>query len=388
MEEGYNNWSALLRKYLRNEITPAEKEEIDRQIKASPMKQQQFEEQTGPDAFINDLKQVYYFDRKKVQERLEAKLPFLQLPPVIPLYKRIAVIGWVGIAAAVIAIIYVSIWLLIPVSKNSNLPVKSYSYVKLPDGTEVNLEKISNVMPYEVAAFIIRNTDDGIVVELKEQASKKTGGENYAVVTAAEKEVSVWLPDGTAVQLNAQSTFRTSTPFNRASRNVALTGEAFFTVATNKKVPFVVSLDEIEVIAEGTVFNIRNYENQEVATTLLNGKITMKRGSDSILLKQGEQVQTVNKRKFKTVKNPDIDQAVAWRKEDFYFKNMPIKEVMIEIGHWYGCEVKFYGPEIENVRASGKFERNLNIDKLIIALEKTNPIKINKVGNKLVISPK
>ena len=59
MEDGNNNWSALLKKYLRNEITPAEKEEMDRQMQASPMKQRQFNERIDPDAFINDLKEVY-----------------------------------------------------------------------------------------------------------------------------------------------------------------------------------------------------------------------------------------------------------------------------------------------------------------------------------------
>jgi ferric-dicitrate binding protein FerR (iron transport regulator) len=387
MEEGYNNWSTLLRKYLQNEITPAEKEEMDRQMQSSPLKPRQFKERNDPEVFITDLKEVYYFDRKKARERLHAKLPFLQQPPVIPLFKQVYFRWMIAIAAAVIT--GIGVWKLLPVFTNSGLPIKSYSYVKLPNGTEVNLEGVCCNVPYNVAEYLIRYTSAGLVVELNEQATKKAIGQNYTVVTAAETKIMVRLSDASAVQLNAQSTLTAPIRFGNITRNVEFSGEGYFTIATNHDIPFVVTLnDKIAVIAEGTIFNIRNYENQEVATTLYEGAIKMKRGSDSILLKQGEQVQTINKRRFKTMKNPDIDQAVAWRKKDFCFTNMPIKDVMIEIGRWYGYDVEFCGAEIENTRASGKFERNVHIDSLIKVLVKTNPININKEENTLLISPK
>jgi ferric-dicitrate binding protein FerR (iron transport regulator) len=388
MEDGNNNWSALLKKYLRNEITPAEIEEMDRQMQSSPMKQWQFKEQTRPGAFINDLKEVYYFDRKKARERLQAKLPFLQQPLVIPFYKRSTFKWMVGIAAAIMIVI--GVWMLMPVSKSKGFPIKKNSYVILPNGEEVNLENVSSDMPYNVDDYQIRYTNDGLVVELNEQAREKTVWGNFTVVTAAKKKISVRLFDGTAVQLNAQSTLSAPLYFNTTSRDVELNGEGYFTIVTNHEMPFVVSLkNKLTVTAEGTIFNIRSYENQEVATTLIEGKVKMKSVSDSILLQQGEQAETVNKKMIKAVKNPDIDQATAWRKKgDYYFKNMPIKDVMIEIGYWYGYDVEFRGQGFKNELASGKFERDANIDSLIMALEFINPVIIKREGQKLLVSPK
>ena len=384
MEDGNNNWSALLKKYLRNEITPAEKEEMDRQMQSSPMKQRQFNERTDPDGFINDLKEVYYFDRKKARERLKSKLPFLQQPPVIPYHKRSTFKWVVGIAAAMII---VSVWMLIPVSKNQDFPIKKNSYVIMPNGTEVNLENVSSDMPYNVDDYQIKHTNAEFAIELNRPASEKEARKNYTIVTATEKKVSVRLSDGSMVQLNAQSTFSAPIRFGNITRDVELTGEGYFKIATNHNVPFIVSLkNKIAVIAEGTIFNIRSYENQEVATTLFEGNVKMKLGSDSILLQKGEQVETVNKKRFKAVKNADIDQATAWMNKDFYFKNMPIKDVMIEIGRWYGYDVEFSGHGFENELASGKYERNANIDSLTEALEKFNQISINKEGKILIVS--
>jgi len=386
MEEGNNNWSALLKKYLRNEITPAEKEEMYSQMQSSPMKQWQFKEQTGPDAFINDLKEIYYFDREKARQRLQAKLPFLQQPPVIPSHKRSTFRKVFGIAAAIILIAVA--WKALPVFRSKGFPIKKNSYVIMPNGVEINLESVSSDIPYNVDDYQIRYTNAELVIELSEQATEKTAGENYTIVTAAEKKIAVRLSDSSVVQLNAQSTFSAPIRFGHISREVELTGEGYFIIATNRQVPFIVSLqNKIAVIAEGTIFNLRNYENQEVATTLVEGNVKMKRGSDSVLLKRGEQVETINKKKFKTVKNADIGQATAWMDKDFYFKNMPIRDVMIEIGRWYGYDVEFCGPGVENELASGKYERNANIDPLIKALEKFNQITINKEGKKLIVSP-
>jgi transmembrane sensor len=383
MEEGINNWATLLKKYLRDKITQEEIEEMERQMKSSPIKRQQFQEFTDPEAFFNQLREMHNIDKKKAWEELQLKLPFLQQPPVIPIYKRSSFWWMVGIGVAII-----SVWILLPVSTSKSFPVKKNSYVIMPNGVEVNLENISSDMPYIVNDYQIRYTNAGLVIELNAQATKKTEEGTYTIVTAPENKISVRLSDGSVVQLNAQSTFSAPILFGNISRDVEFTGEGYFMIATNHNVPFIVSLkNKIAVIAEGTIFNIRNYENQEVATTLFEGNVKMKRGSDSILLQKGEQVETVNKKRFKTVKNADIDQATAWMNKDFYFKNMPIRDVMIEIGRWYGYDVEFIGQGFENELASGKYERNSNIDSLTKALEKFNQISINKEGKKLIVSP-
>ncbi|AEV97827.1 hypothetical protein A4D02_15725 [Niastella koreensis] len=409
MEEGINNWATLLKKYLRNNITQEAIEEMERQMEASPIKRQQFQEFTDPDVFFNQLREMHKIDKKKAWQELQAKLPFLHQPTVVinnrstfswkvgvkiqsiyrwmaDIYKR-SIYRWVVRIAAAIIIVVIGNWVFVSVFKNQGFPIKKNSYAVMPNGDEVNLENVSNGTLYKTAGYQINYTNQKLVISMNGAMLNKKLVDKIAVVTAAGKKILVRFSDGTEVQLNTQSSISAPICF-RNGRDVVLTGEGYFMVAKNHDVPFVVSLkSKLKVIAEGTTFNICSYENQKVTTTLFEGRVIMKSGSDSILLKEGEQAETINNKKIKAVKNPDLAQAAAWRKGDFYFKNMPIRDVMIEIGRWYGYDVEFSDQGFENELASGKYERNSNIDSLTKALEIFNHININKVGRKLIISP-
>lgn len=68
MEENKSSWSTLVKKYLRDEITPEEKDELEQQMQASPIKQRQFHRHTDQEAFRMELKEMYYADRQGAWE--------------------------------------------------------------------------------------------------------------------------------------------------------------------------------------------------------------------------------------------------------------------------------------------------------------------------------
>ena len=67
----------------------------------------------------------------------------------------------------------------------------------------------------------------------------------FEVVTAFGQKSSVTLPDGTRIWLNSGSRVSYSSAFNSRSRTVNLEGEAYFSVARNEQLPFVVQADGI-----------------------------------------------------------------------------------------------------------------------------------------------
>src|SRR5450759_882792 len=66
--------------------------------------------------------------------------------------------------------------------------------------------------------------------------------------------------DGTKVWLNSETVLRYPVQFDSNERRVELTGEAFFEVARNDKVPFLVESGEQTVKVLGTEFNISSYK--------------------------------------------------------------------------------------------------------------------------------
>jgi hypothetical protein len=84
MEQGTNTWVILLKKYLRKEITPEEKDKLECEMKACPIKQQQLKEINDHEALINELSEMNTIDVTKAWEDLEPKLLFPLQPPDTP----------------------------------------------------------------------------------------------------------------------------------------------------------------------------------------------------------------------------------------------------------------------------------------------------------------
>ena len=110
------------------------------------------------------------------------------------------------------------------------------------------------------------------------------------VSTLAETR-TVCLPDGSTVTLNHYSSLSYPEKFKSDKREVKLNGEAYFEVSKNKKHPFIVQTETIDVQVLGTHFNVDAYQNNpDVKTTLLTGSVAVSNKSKSVrvILKPNE----------------------------------------------------------------------------------------------------
>ena len=93
-----------------------------------------------------------------------------------------------------------------------------------------------------------------------------------AYVTGKGEQRLVRLDDGSRVSMNSDSRMRVE--FGAGERRIWLEkGEAFFDVAHDAEVPFVVVAGQRQVRALGTAFVVR-YEGLRTAITLVEGKVT------------------------------------------------------------------------------------------------------------------
>jgi ferric-dicitrate binding protein FerR (iron transport regulator) len=85
------------------------------------------------------------------------------------------------------------------------------------------------------------------------------------------------LPDGSTVWLNAGSKIRYQNVFNKENRFISLEGEAYFKVAKNPDLPFNVKTGGLNIVAIGTEFNVKAYNDEGIIeTTLVEGKVSIK----------------------------------------------------------------------------------------------------------------
>lgn len=194
------------------------------------------------------------------------------------------------------------------------------------------------------------------------------------------------LSDGTIVTLNSNSRLSYPETFHSGKRAVELTGEAFFNVAENKNLPFVVVTGNTETTALGTSFNIRAWpEDERIDIALVTGKVVVNpKGIDhkGILLEPGEKVvhDVKSNEYFKTSFN--LLEETGWREKVIYFKKASLEDFVNKLERWYGVSIRLEGRPQEDWSIDGEF-RDVSLEEILSNLSYVNKTEY-KIEGKIV----
>ena len=198
---------------------------------------------------------------------------------------------------------------------------------------------------------------------------------------------NVFLADGTEVLLNAGSQLKYNPSFGNRKREVIIEGEAFFKVATNPNMPFVVKTSDLVVKAYGTEFNVKAYADEKVIeTTLIEGSISVQKNSSQsgkeFFLKPNEKItyhKAVNtaarhkKEQLFISRNIDVNLSTAWIDDRINVKSELLSELVIRLQRKYNVQIHYDEVELGSLRFSGILE-NETIEQVMKAIQLTAPI--------------
>lgn len=188
---------------------------------------------------------------------------------------------------------------------------------------------------------------------------------------------SVFLPDGTKVQLNSGSKLVYSSGFNSGERVVNLEGEAFFDVAKDKKHSFLIRTKSLDFKVYGTSFNVQAYpEDTEVNTTLVEGSLGVigKTGNELVRLVPGENANFKEENEKLVVSNVDLDLYTSWKDGLVTFRNEKLKDIAPKIERWYNVEIVINNPKLADELYMGTIMKNKPIDQLLEVLKLTSSL--------------
>ncbi|MDO8991963.1 MAG: FecR domain-containing protein, partial [Daejeonella sp.] len=258
-------------------------------------------------------------------------------------------------------------------AQNDISPGGNIATLTLADGRKISLTDAENGQLAEQSGIKISKTADGQLVYSISNSKNSSQSLSYNIIeTPPGGQYQVVLPDGSKVWLNSASSLRYPVRFSGNERKVEISGEAYFEVAHNSKMPFrVINRSQIVEVL-GTHFNIMAYPDESSTnTTLLEGSVRIIKENKSKVISPGQQTR---------VKNGDIDvasvdvtQVTAWKEGYFMFKNEDIQSIMRQISRWYNLEVKYEGPIPEKV-FGGKISRTRNVSEVLEILESTGSI--------------
>ncbi|MEO6731956.1 MAG: FecR family protein [Ferruginibacter sp.] len=267
---------------------------------------------------------------------------------------------------------------------NDVLPGGNKATLTLADGSTINLDDAQNGALAQQGNTRIIKIDGKLAYNT---ANKNSDEIVYNTVsTPRGGQYQIELPDGTQVWLNAASSLRFPTSFAGKERRVEIiSGEAYFEVTKNKKMPFVVGLNNAEIQVLGTHFNVMAYaEEAAIKTTLVEGSIKFVRQQKALLLKPGEQTQLFKDGRVKLAGDVDLEQVVAWKNGLFQFENSDIESAMRQLSRWYDVSV-VYQNKNHKPEFVGEMSRSSTLSEVLKALELTSKIHFQIEGKKIIV---
>ena len=147
--------------------------------------------------------------------------------------------------------------------------------------------------------------------------------------------LAVVLPDGSKVDLNAESEISYKPLWWFISRDIELKGEAYFEV--EKGSTFDVRSREYTVSVLGTSFNIFSRDGK-YNVTCLTGKVDVSNKQESVILTPNMQALWSNG-KLISKNVDDAKESINWKQGKFVFVGTPLHEVIQEIERQYDIEV-------------------------------------------------
>lgn len=386
MPQDKDHYQQLLQRFLDNNCTPAETEELMDFLQQDASNRPLLEEMNA--SFNSPAQEHPGPWRERVRENL---LLAARPVKVIPFYKK-----WlpkVAAAALLLAIgaigreYFRSTKNDVPATTVAGalpdpLPGGSKATLTLANGATVVLDSAGNdAIPSQGATRVIK-----VNGQLKYEAGQ---AETAAIVyntlsTPRGGQFKIQLPDGTLVWLNAASSLRFPTAFTGGERIVALDGEGYFEVAHQAGMPFKVQLGSGAVEVLGTRFNVMAYRNEtRVRTTLLQGAVKVTHNDHTARLVPGQQASWAAGGSNITVGPADADEAVSWKEGYFQFNRAPLTDVMRQLQRWYSVEVRYEGSSGKR-EFWGKIPRNVRLSEALRILELSS-IQYSMKGDTIII---
>lgn len=149
---------------------------------------------------------------------------------------------------------------------------------------------------------------------------------------------TVTLADGSTITLNKRSSLQYNQAYNSQNRDIQLSGEAFFAVAGNNELPFVIRTGGVLVEVLGTSFNVKTAANR-TEIIVESGKVRVEKADAVIYLKAGEKA-TVYTGEQLPLKQFNEDSLYSYyRTKRFVCNGTPLRELVDALNNVYQQQI-------------------------------------------------
>ena len=131
----------------------------------------------------------------------------------------------------------------------------------------------------------------------------------------------------------------------------------------------------------GTSFNIMSYPADSLSEiTLVSGKVDVRVGRRSTVLKPSEQIVVGHRSLETTVRIVNTADYIGWKDGLLNFRTIPFGELAVKLERWFNVDFKFSDERLKQLKFSGAFRKYDDIGYILSLIEKTSDVsfKINR----------
>ncbi len=196
---------------------------------------------------------------------------------------------------------------------------------------------------------------------------KTSGAAKKEMLAFTGKQV-IHLPDGSTIILNNKSSITyDQVIFNTKTREVILSGEAYFDIKSNPDKPFIVHTGKVSTTVLGTAFNINAYGGSEnIKVTVERGKVQVGDDEKVYAVITPDQQVVVNKKTldFEQLKVKSAS-ATAWKSSYLILDNLDMEHATAMISQKYKVTISLSNENIKKCRITASFLNDEDLDHIL-----------------------
>jgi len=181
------------------------------------------------------------------------------------------------------------------------------------------------------------------------------------------QQKQITLPDGSKVWVNASSQLKYPQQFNGKTREVFLSGEAYFDIKHDVNKPFIIHTGKIVTTVLGTAFDIKEDKMRHIiVVTVTRGKVSVANGNKQLGIITPNQQISFNLLDSKSVQTDvDASQVIAWQKSELHFEDITFADAALQLQQRFNVKINFSSNKIKDCRFTGTALRGEKLDKIL-----------------------
>jgi transmembrane sensor len=259
--------------------------------------------------------------------------------------------------------------------------------VILPDGTVREFDTEQTAINQTVTGRLTINNDT-IETSQGDKATAKAAMNQVHIPYG--KRSLLTLADGTRIWMNSGSQLSYPATFEGQTREVYLSGEAFFEVAHDPQKPFFVITQDLKIKVLGTRFNVTSYSSDKTTqAVLVEGKVSAGKNrmfAKTMELTPGERIVYDKTQQSLSRDKVDINLYTSWINGYLIFDREPVREIFTRLERYYNQSI-IMDNSLIHTTFSGKLDLTDSIGKVFENISFSTSFTVNYNNGVYHINP-